>query len=51
VRAVSGDEILDEVTLDLTLRSLLESSSSKLKVEVGGGVGKQVSALIGALGW
>jgi len=45
---VSGDEILDEVTVDLTLVSRPGSSSS---AGVGGGAGKQVSALIGAFGW
>lgn len=47
---MSGEEILDEVMLDLTLISLSESSSSGL-VRVADGAGKQVSWLIGALGW
>ncbi len=47
--AVSGEEILDEVTLDLTLISLSKSSSSGV-VGVADEAGKQVSWLIGALG-
>jgi hypothetical protein len=57
---VSGEEILEEVTLDRTLRSLIASSSSgvtKTSVGVGVGVGegegagKHVSVLTGAVGW
>lgn len=40
--AVSGEEILEEVTVDLTLMSLFESSSSGVE-GMADGAGKQVS--------
>jgi hypothetical protein len=42
VSAVSGDEILEEVTVDLTLMSLFEPSSSGVE-GMADGAGKQVS--------
>ena len=53
---MSGDDILDEVMLDWTWTSLVDSSSSgdaKMSVRVapGEGLGKEVSAVTGALGW
>jgi hypothetical protein len=48
VRAVSGEEILEEVMFDLTLISR-SSSASEVASDGGGPVGKLVST--GALGW
>lgn len=50
VKAVSGEDILDEVTLDLMLTSDGCSISSEGDVDCGG-AGKQVSWLMGAFGW
>jgi hypothetical protein len=51
VRAVSGDEILDEVTLDLMLMSLVGSMASDGDPAGFAGGTKQESVLIGVLGW
>lgn len=50
VRAVSGEDILEDVTLDLTLMSRRASGLLSAGVEADDG-GKQTSWLMGAFGW